>query len=184
MAALFFSLLAVVVLGLGARDQLTLAAMTVRQGPRPALLIAAMISGLASIGVAVWAAGLLSSTMPAPARLMFLAFALGLAGLEMLVLRRVSRPLEPTNSLGAFAAVMLAQQLTDASRLAVLGLAVATAAPVPVALGAGTGAIALALTGWLAADQLSGGGVRARRWVGAAVLLLAAGLAARAVGAV
>lgn len=183
MAALLFSLIAVALLGLGARDQLTLAAMAARQGPRPALLIVAMLSGIATVALAVWGSTLLVGIMPEPARRVFLAMALGLAGAEMLVWRRASRPLEPTNSLGAFALVLLAQQLTDATRFVTLGLAVATGAPLLVGMGAGAAAIGLAAAGWLLADAfVTKDWLWPRRLMGIAALALAAILAAQGMG--
>ncbi|WP_296677964.1 hypothetical protein [Novosphingobium sp.] len=185
MAALLFSLLAVVIVGLGARDQMTLAAMTARQGQRPALLIAAVLTGAASIAVAVWASLLIAQAIPAPARQLFAVMALGLAGLEMLVLRRAGQPLEPTNSLGAFVVVMLAQQLTDATRFVVMALAVATLAPIPTALGGAAAAMALAIAGWLAAEWLVAHDLtRVRRVTGAAILAGAAALAAGVLSAI
>lgn len=183
MAALLFSLLAVLLVGLGARDQLTLAAMTARQGQRPALLIAALASASVTIGAAVWASALIAGTLSTPARTLFLAIALGLAGAEMLVLRRANTPLEPTNSLGAFCLVLLAQQLTDAARFLVLGLAVYTRAPLPVALGVGAAAAALAVIAWSAAETvLEANWMPARRALGIVALAVAAGLAAQGLG--
>jgi putative Ca2+/H+ antiporter (TMEM165/GDT1 family) len=180
MAALLFTLLAVLIVGLGARDQRLLAGLAERQGARPALLLIALAGALATVGVAVWTAQVIAAAMPAPARLLFAAIALALAGLEMLVWRSRPAPIEPTNSLGAFAVVILAQQLTDATRFVIVAMAVATRAPVPVALGGSAGAVALAVIGWLASEWLDRPAlVRARRVLGALVLALAAGLAWR-----
>ena len=177
MAALLFTLLAVLIVGLGARDQRLLAGLVDCQGARPALLVIALVSALATVGVAVWAAQVIAAAMPAPARLLFAAMALALAGLEMLVWRSRPAPTEPTNSLGAFAVVLLAQQLTDATRFVIVAMAVVTRAPVPVALGGMAGAVALALIGWLASVSLDRSTlVRTRRVLGAFVLAVAAGL--------
>lgn len=185
MAALLFSLLAVLLVGLGGRDQLTLAALTVRQGLRPALLIAALATCAVSISVAVWASDLIAAMLNTPARTLFLAMALGIAGAEMLILRRASRPLEPTNSLGAFVLVLLAQQLTDAARFVVLGLAVFTRAPVPVAMGAGAAAAALMIGAFLAAQTVvDTRWVWPRRVLGLIALVTAALIAWRGLDAV
>lgn len=178
MAGLLFTLLVVLVVGLGARDQMLLASLSARQGARPALLLVALASGIATVAVAVWAAQIIAAAIPAPARMLFAAIALALAGLEMLVLRSRPVPAEPTRSLGAFAVVLLAQQLTDAARFVVMAMAVVTRAPVPVALGGAAAAAALALIGWLAAESLSQGPLsRVRRLLGALVLAVAAGMA-------
>lgn len=180
MAALLFTFMAVLIVGLGARDQRLLAALVDRQGARPALLLVALASALATVAVAVWASQVIAASIPAPARMLFAAIALALAGLEMLVLRSRPAPTEPTESLGAFAVVLLAQQLTDATRFAIMALAVVTRAPWPVALGGAAGAVALALIGWLAADWLGHAALaRIRRVLGAFVLAVAAGLAWR-----
>ncbi|MFM5885843.1 MAG: hypothetical protein ACKOQ3_11080 [Novosphingobium sp.] len=181
MAALLFTLLAVLVTGLAARDQALLAAMVARQGPRPALLLVAAVSGIASVAAAVWLAQVVAAAMPAPARQLFVAIALGIAGFEMLVLTRRPAPAEPTHSLGAFALVLLAGQITDAARFVAMGMAVATRALLPVALGAGAAVLALALMAWLAADLVRHPGLaRARRMLGGAVLIGAVLFALRA----
>lgn len=184
MSAVLFSLLAVLALGLGARDQLTLAAMTRRRGPRPAFLIVALSTGLGSMALAVWAAQAIAAAMPAPARLLFAALALGIGGLEMLLRRQASEPLEPTDSLGAFAIVLLAQQVTDASRFTVFALALATHAPIGAVLGGAGASAILALLGWLAADMIADRDwIAPRRVMGIAILLGAMLLALRALSA-
>lgn len=183
MAALLLTLLAVLVVGLGARDQLLLATLAARNGARPVLLVVAAASGLASVAVAAWASQIVAAAIPAPARLLFAAIALGLAGLEMAWSRRRPAPEEPTHSLGAFAVVLLAHQLTDAARFIVLAVAVATRAPWAAALGGGAAALALALIGWGEAEWFAGRDLtRPRRLLGLALVAAAAVLALRALG--
>ncbi|MBS0482277.1 MAG: hypothetical protein JSR96_09015 [Proteobacteria bacterium] len=183
MAAALFSLLIVTLVGFGGRDQNLLTAMVTRQGRRPGLLLVALVSGVGTVALAAWAAPLIAAQMPAPAREIFAALALALAGAEMIFTRRTATPAEPTHSLGAFALVLLAGQLTDAARFAVVGLAVATNAPWPTALGGGAAAIGTALGAWLSAEELARlnlAGVR--RWIGAVILAAALFVGLRAIG--
>lgn len=183
MSGFLFTLLAVLLVGLGARDQLLLAVMTARQGARPALLLVALVSGAATTGIAAAASGLLAGQMGAGARLIFAAIALGLAGAELLIARKAPAPSEPTQSLGAFALVLFAQQLTDAVRFLVLAIAVAVRAPVPVGIGGVAGAAGLALMAWIGGEALASRNLTGlRRALGVAALLLAAAMALRGMG--
>ncbi|MDE2435909.1 MAG: hypothetical protein KGM49_06585 [Sphingomonadales bacterium] len=183
MAALLFSLVIVLLVGVGARDQVLLATMVTRQGRRPGLLLVALVSGIASVAVAAWASRLIASSLGVEARMLFAAIALAWAGLEMLFARRTTVPAEPTHSLGAFALVLFAHQLTDAARFAVLALAVATQAPLLAAMGGGTAAVALALAGWLGAEEITALDLAGlRRAIGSVLILVALVIAVRALG--
>lgn len=129
MPAFYLTLIAVLLAGIGARDQVTIAALARRQGQRPALLLVALVSAAATACFAAWAASVMLAELPPPARTIFAAIALGLAGLESLVLRPRRDPREPTNSLGALLLVLLAHQVTDAARFMVFGMGVGFAAP-------------------------------------------------------
>lgn len=177
------SLLAVLCGGFGARDQLLLAAMTARQGARPALLVVALVSALVTTGVAAAASGLIAQQLGSNARLVFAALALALAGAELLFARRPRVPGEPTHSLGAFALVMVAHQLTDAVRFLVLAIAVAVRSPLAVGLGGAVGAAALVVGAWLGGEALLARDLtRPRRWIGMVVIALAGVLALRGMG--
>lgn len=178
MAALLFALLSLTLAGLGARDQTLLAVMAVRHNRRPALLVVAFISAIAACLLAAGAAQAISTVMPGPARLLFAAMALALAGVEMIAARKVFAPLEPTHSLGAFALVLFVRQITDSSRFVLVGIAAATRAAIPTAMGGCAAALALTLAGWLAAEELAERDLaRLRRVIGALLLLVAIGLA-------
>ena len=119
------------------------------------------------------------------ARLIFAALALAFAGAEMLVFSARRMPDEPTQSLGATAIVLSAHQLTDASRFLILAIAAATHAPISAGLGGALGGTGVVLAGWLAAGSLPKRQLSMiRRSVGAGLLILAAGLAMRAIGIV
>lgn len=183
MTGFILTLLAVLIVGLGSRDQLLLAALTTRQGARPALLIVALVVALLTTGLAAAASGLIAPQLGGNARLVFAAIALALAGAELLFARRRRVPDEPTRSLGAFAVVILAAQLTDAVRFLVLAIAVAVRAPLAVGLGGAVAAAALVLGAWLGAEALLARDLtRTRRWLGAGAIALACALALRGMG--
>lgn len=183
MSGFLLTLLAVMIVGLGARDQVLLAAMTARQGARPALLVIALATALLTTGLAAAASGLIAQRLGSNARLIFAAIALALAGVELLFTRRRRVPQEPTQSLGAFALVTLAHQLTDAVRFLVLAIAVAVRAPLAVGLGGAAAAVALVLGAWWGGEALLARDLVApRRWAGTAILALAAVLALRGMG--
>ena len=147
MPAFFLTFLAVLLTSLGARDQLALAMLSLRQGQRPAALITAIAIAVAVTGLAAAGSAALLD-MPATTRRMVLAMAVGLAGIELLFTRRPRQPREPTESLAALGVVMLAHQLTDAARLLVFAVAVASHAPWPAGAGGIAGSVAALVLGW------------------------------------
>lgn len=184
MSGFLFAFLAVLLACVGARDLAVVAGLAERQGARPGVLAIGLASSIAAAAIAAWAAVLVVPLLAPDARALLGALALGLAGLESLVLtRRLPPPREPTLSLGALWLVLLAQQLTDAARFIVFGMAVATAAPVSAgAGGAAGGALALALA-WaapVAARDPCIGAVR--RCVGAVLILVALYVGLRGLG--
>lgn len=183
MAALLFSFVIVLLAGVGGRDQVLLAALVTRQGRRPGLLIVAGASAVISTMLAVWAARFIADTLSADARLLFAAMALGLAGGEMIVGRRIAIPAEPTRSLGALAVVLFARQITDAARFVLMGIAAATRAAIPTVLGGALAAVTLALAGWLAAEDVVAFDLtRVRRIIACALLAVAIYLVLRGTG--
>ena len=183
MTGLLFALVATLLVGVGARDQVLVAQLAERQGARPSLLLVAIASGMAAAGLAAWGGAEVAGLMAGPARLFLVALALGLAGLELIVLRPRAAPTEPTHSLGAFGIVIFAMQLTDAARFLVFALAALTRAPLTTGLGGAVGAALVVGAGWMLLGRASWLG-RLRRALGAVLLLLALGLGARAVGVI
>ncbi|MEA3263215.1 MAG: hypothetical protein U9R07_06995 [Pseudomonadota bacterium] len=183
MTGLLFALLATLLVGVGARDQVLVAQLAARQGARPSLLLVAIASGMAAAGLAAWGGAQVAGLMAGNARLFLVALALGLAGLELIVLRPRAAPAEPTHSLGAFAIVIFAMQLTDAARFVVFALAAMTRAPLATGLGGAVGAALVVAAGWMLFGQAASLG-RLRRGLGVGLLLLAVGLGLRATGAV
>ena len=174
MTGFYFAFLAVLLAGLGARDQATVANLTLRQGARLGVLAMGIAVSVATAAVAAWAASLIAPMLPPAARLFLAAFALGLAGSEALLLSPRNKPKEPTHSLGAFGIVILAQQLGDAARFLVFATAVATNAPIPAGVGGAVAGVALLAAGWFAPESVGQPLLRKlRRAIGAVMLLLA-----------
>jgi len=178
MSGFLFALFASVIVGIGARDQALIAALGERQGARPAVLVLAVLSACASAVTASWAGVQVAPMLVPAARTMLVAMVLALAALELLFIRPLKAPAEPTESLFAFGAVLLAQQLTDAARFVIFALAATSQLPAAIALGGAIGGSVTVLAGWLLAGEL-------RRWplsmirrtMGAALLALSAWLA-------
>lgn len=181
MSAFLFALLGVVIAGIGARDQLLVAALAARQGARPAVLLVALVCALASGALAGAAAGMVVPGMAPGQRQMLAALALGLAAGELLLARRSRVPDEPTHSLGAFGVVVFALQLLDGARLLVFAVAAATTDHLAAALGGMLGGAAAMVAGWLGAERLLARNLApVRRGLGVLLLAIAVwlGLAA------
>ena len=183
MTGFILALVGVLLSGLGARDQMTVASLSRNPGPRPAVLLVAIVICCFTAALAGWAAALVTPLMTAPARLFLAALALGFAGGEALVLSPGREPQEPTLSLGALTFVLLAHQLTDAARFLIFGIALAADARMPAVLGGGLAGILLLAAAWGAPEWFVWGRLRwARRGLGLAMLLLAVWLGLRVVG--
>ncbi len=175
MAALYLAFLTVLLAGLGARDQVTVAALSARQGSRPGVLLTGLVVSCATAAFAAWAASFVAPMLGPRARLVMVAIALALAGAESLLAFTSRRMDEPTASLGALGIVLLAHQLTDAARFLVFALAVAQGAPVAAAIGGAAGGTAVIAAGWMLPELFGDPRLRwARRAVGAVLLLAAA----------
>ncbi|SFG47807.1 hypothetical protein SAMN05518801_13215 [Novosphingobium sp. CF614] len=176
MPAFYLTLIAVLLAGIGARDQVTIAGLAQRQGRRPGVLIVALLSAVLTAAFAAWAATIMLAELPPPARTIFAAIALGMAGIESMVLVPRRDPREPTHSLGALVLVLVMHQVTDAARFLVFGMGVGLAGPVPAGVAGMLGGSLLIAFAWFWPHLL---GTPAARWtrriVGA--LLAAAALA-------
>ena len=183
MTGLLLALLATLVVGFGARDQVLVAQLAERQGARPAVLLVALTSGALAAGLAAWGGAQVAGMMTGNARLFLVALALGLAGLELIVLTPRRAPAEPTNSLGAFAIVIFALQLTDAARFLVFALAALTRAPLVTGLGGAIGAVLMVAAGWALVGTLQAAWLaRLRLGLGVVLLIGALGLGLGATG--
>lgn len=174
MPAFYLTLIAVLLAGFGARDQVTIAGLGLRQGQRPAVLVTAILGALLSASFAAYAAHFMLEQLPPPARTIFAAIALGLAGLESMILAPRRDPREPTNSLGALGIVLLAQQVMDAARFVIFGMAVGYAAPWHAGAAGMLGGVVLVTFAWARPDLLGTPPARwTRRLVGGLLVLAA-----------
>lgn len=178
MTGFLFAFLAALIAGVGARDQVLVAALSERQGPRPLMLAAALLCAALSAWAAGWAAAISAPLLVPGSRRWLVVMAVGLAALELLFLRPGRKPAEPTASLGAFIIVLLAQQLTDATRLLIFAVAATSPVPSLAALGGVVGGGVTVTIGWSAAGILGKWPLaRLRRFLGGGLALLALWLA-------
>lgn len=185
MSAFFITLIAVLLAGCGARDQIDIAGLTSRQGKRPGVLFIAIGCALVTAAFAAWAATVFSTMLPPPARIWFVAIALGLAGGESLLFTPKPAPREPTHSLGALALLLLAHQVTDAARFIVFGITAGMAAPVVAGMAGALGGSVLVAVGWAVPEVVTSPQARlARRLVGALLVIVAITIALRERGLV
>lgn len=174
MTALYLTFLAVLLAGLGARDQVSVAVLAASQGARPGVLLTGIAVSFATAAFAAWAGSVVMPLLTAKARLVMAAIALAFAAAEAFWPFAARRPEEPTASLGALAIVLLAHQLTDAARFLVFALAVALAAPVFAGLGGAVGGAAVIAAGWMLPEVFADPRVRlARRLIGGLLLAIA-----------
>ncbi|AIT80947.1 hypothetical protein [Novosphingobium pentaromativorans] len=174
MPAFYLTFIGVLLAGFGARDQVTIAGLTGRQGQRPGVLLVALAcTGLTS-ALAAWAALKMLPVLPPPARGIFAAIAIGLAGLESMILAPRRNPKEPTNSLGALGLVLAAAQVTDAVRFLIFGLAVGLGAPLAAGAGGLLGGLLLSTFAWAVPGFLDRSWTRCGRRIVGAVLVLVA----------
>lgn len=174
MSGFFFAFLAALLASLGARDQLLVAQMTLRQGARPGLLAAGLVSTAVTCAAAAWLATTLTAQVPGSgAKSIFAGIALVLAGGEALLLGARRPPEEPTRSLFAALVVIAAQQITDAVRFMVLALALLTASPLTAALGAFAAGAASLAAAWTAPEAVTHPAMPTLRKIAGSFLLLA-----------
>lgn len=183
MAGLLFTLLAVILTGVGSRDQATVAMLTRSQGQRPMLLAFGIVISVATAVAAAWAATIVIPLLPGRARMVMAAMALGLAGIELLFIGSRRQAKEPTLSLGAAGIVILAHQVTDAARFLIFAIAVATTSPIPAGIGGAIGGAVSLAAAWFAPELLTDPRLRrVRMAIGAALILLAAMVGFQAIG--
>lgn len=183
MTGFMLAFIGVLLAGTGARDQLLVAALVSSQGFRRGVLLAGFAVSIATAAFAGWAASLVAHTMSGNARQFLAAMALGLAGLEALLLRPGRQAAEPTHSIGALVLVLAAMQATDAARFLVFGIALAAQAPLQAAAGGAAGGMVLIGSAWMVPEMFTWRLLRVpRRVIGAGLIILAATLGLHAMG--
>lgn len=174
MSGFFFAFLAALLASLGARDQLLVAQMTLRQGPRLGLLAVGVLATALTCAAAAWLATTLTAQVPGSgAKMIFAGIALVLAGGEAVLLGAKKPPEEPTRSLFAALVVIAAQQVTDAVRFMVVALALLTSSPVTAGIGAFAAGTASLTTAWIAPDVMAHPAMATLRRMAGAFLLIA-----------
>lgn len=158
MDGFLIAFLLVLALASGGRDQWLVAHWSGALGRSLPLVCLAIACAALSAAAMAWVGAELAAILPARARQMLIAFAFGLAALELLVPVKTAPPREPTRSLGALAIVLLARQLADGARFAIVALAAAAPLPAAAGLGGALGGAAAMALGW------SVGAQRLARW--------------------
>ncbi|MCB2064695.1 MAG: hypothetical protein KDE25_14890 [Novosphingobium sp.] len=179
----YLTFVAVMLSGLGSRDQVTLASYSGTHGKSVAALIMSVIVSIGTAAFAGWAATMVIPMLGPAARVFLCAMAVAFAGAESLVIAPRASKREPKRSLGQLFVAMLFHQLTDAARFIVFGIAVAAQAPVTAAAGGALGGAALVGLAWAFPSLVLHGGARlTRRLLGIGFVLIGAYLAMLALG--
>ena len=183
MSSFLFGFALVLLVSLGARDQLLVARLSGRTGP--GLLLAGALAAILSACLMAWAATTIADLLFPAAKQMLVAFALLAAAVELAWPSRDKTPQEPTHSIMAAFVVLIARQIGDAGRFMIFALAAATALPWMVAAGGALGGISALTLGWImGADLEKALPLKLVRRVLAGALLIAAitiGLTARGI---
>lgn len=181
MIAFYLAFLAVLLSGLGARDQVTVAMQSRVHGTRLPVLVLALSVSILSAAFAGWAAMLVAPLMAPAARVFLCAMAVTFAGVESLVIAPRGAGREPGPSFALFGLTLLVHQLTDAARFIVFGIAVAAQAPVTATGGGALGGMVLVAAAWAFPNLVVNAKARlARRLSGFGFILVGAYLAMRA----
>ncbi len=177
----YLTFVAVLLSGLTARDQVTVASQSREHGKRWTVLAIAMVVSVLTAAFAGWAAKLIVPLMAPAARVFLCAMSIAFAGVESLLIAPRGAGREPGQSLGMFTLTVLAHQLTDAARFIVFGIAVVMQAPITAAAGGALGGIALVGAAWAFPGLALDARVRlVRRLLGVCFILGGAYVAMRA----
>jgi putative Ca2+/H+ antiporter (TMEM165/GDT1 family) len=172
-SSFLFGFALVLLVSLGARDQLLVARMAGRTGP--GLLVAGAVAATLSACLMAWAGQVVAVQLFPEAGKMLVAIALVVAAVELIWPIRQQAPREPTHSIFAAFVVLLARQIGDAGRFLVFAISAWTALPRLAAAGGALAGTAALLLGWTMGGALESSlPLRLIRRVLAAVLFLAA----------
>lgn len=185
MSSLFLALLTSALVTIAGREAVRVGRLSAALGQAWALLAAAWSASLVLAGAA-WVGARVAVHLHPDGRLMMVAFALVLGGLELLVLRPTPQPEEPTRSFGAITLVLAAAQVTGAASLLVFALAGLGGVPWLAGAGGVLGAGVALSAAWAAGPQWDArpGLQRAARQIVGGALIVAgcwAGIMARGI---
>lgn len=174
MTAFFIAFVTCACASLVGREPILVARLSERLGQGPGLLALIWLCSALSAATAAWAAQTIAPMLVPAAKQIFVAAALGLAGLDTLLRRQRRLPVEPTRSLGAIGAVLFFGQLTGSASFLILALTVLTGEPLLAFLGGTLGSGTVLTLGWLAGGQWEDKlPLRAFQYVAGTMLLLA-----------
>ena len=176
MSAALLAALACCAAGIGARDQMLVAALSARLGRHTGLLMLALLAAALTSALAAGAGQAMAAFITYPARCALSALALAVAGLSALLLHPKAAPKEPTRSLFAATLALVMLQTLDSARWLVLAIALLADDGRIVAAGGALGSGLALLLGWLAGGAMlrKGAALAAwRRWAGVAGLAVA-----------
>lgn len=173
MSSFLFGFALVLLVSLGARDQLLVARLAGRTGP--GLLVAGAAAATLSACVMALAGQMVAVQLFPEAGRMLVAIALVVAAVELVWPVRQRAPREPTHSVFAAFVVLLARQISDAGRFLVFAISAWTALPWLAAAGGALAGTAALVLGWIMGETLEVSvPLRPIRLALAAVLFLAA----------
>lgn len=161
MDSFLFCLILVALIALGGREQRLVAQLSdvladrsagLVQRPLP-LLALGWAAAAATAGVMTYAALALAQITPPRAAWMLVAFALGLAAIELAWPVRQRPVKEPTRSLGAIGLVLVWRQVGDAARFVVFAFAVEATYPFTALIGGALGGGAAVTLGWALGEK-------------------------------
>ncbi|HEU4651455.1 MAG TPA: hypothetical protein VFS49_08570 [Croceibacterium sp.] len=143
MPTVFLAFIAAALVTLAGREATRVARLSAALGASLVLFAACWLAALVACALAASAGAALAAELAPETRAAFVAVALAVAAVELLVLRPAAAPAEPTRSFGAVALVLVTAQLVAGAGLPVLAAAVWSGSPWPAAAGGalGTGAV-------------------------------------------
>ncbi len=155
MDSFLFTLLLVFAIALGGRDQLIIAQFSSQLGRTGGLLVWGAFTATLAAAVMAYAGSTMAAILPERAEAMLVAFALAIAGFELLWPVKLKPMKEPTRSYVAIGVVVLARQIGDAARFVIFALAAQAVYPVWTMVGGAMGGIAAIALGWALGETLS-----------------------------
>ena len=144
MSAFFLAFLTTALVIASGRDALFVARLSQALGRAPGLHVAIALAAAAFAVLPVWLAGSVAALLDGAAGRLFVAVALLVAGAELLLLRALPTPAEPTHSTAATVLVLVIRLVSGAAGFVLLALAARGTAPAAfTAAGGAVGALAV-----------------------------------------
>ena len=155
MDSFLVTLLLVFAIALVGRDQLIIAQFSSQLGRTGGLLAWGAFTATIAAAVMAYAGSTLAEILPERAEAMLVAFALVIAGIELLWPVKIKSMKEPTRSYVAIGVVVLARQIGDAARFVIFALAAQAVYPVWTVVGGAIGGAAAIALGWAMGETLA-----------------------------